>query len=64
MNGTNSLPETDVHTIRLCSECQMKLNSSIKYDNKKRLLALTKFFKDNDLTAELELMKKDLKSIQ
>ncbi|MEN2400933.1 Zn-dependent protease [Flavobacterium sp. MC2016-06] len=64
MNGTNSLPETDVHTIRLCSECQMKLNSSIKYDNKKRLLALAKFFKDNNLTVELELMQKDLASIQ
>ncbi|MEO8534628.1 MAG: archaemetzincin [Flavobacterium sp.] len=64
MNGTNSLSETDKNTSRLCSVCQKKLNSSIKYDNKKRLTALEKYFKDNNLKEELELMKKDLKSIE
>lgn len=63
MNGTNSMEETDSNSIRLCSVCQQKLNSSIKYDNKKRLLALEKFFKNNHLNEELKLMKKDLEGI-
>lgn len=63
MNGTNSLVETDEHTLRLCSNCQRKLNSGFKYDNKKRLLELEKYFKENKLTEGLEATKKDLKSI-
>lgn len=62
MNGTNSLPETDEHSIRLCSNCQRKLNSGIKYDNKKRLNELASFFQRNNLTDELQLMKKDMVS--
>jgi archaemetzincin len=64
MNGTNSMPETDTHSIRLCSLCQRKLNSGFKYDNKKRLIELEKYFKENNLTEGIEAMKKDLKSIQ
>jgi archaemetzincin len=64
MNGTNSMIETDFHSIRLCSLCQRKLNSSIKYDNKKRLIELEKYFKKNNLVTGAELMAKDLKSIQ
>ena len=64
MNGTNSMPETDTHSIRLCSLCQRKLNSGFKYDNKKRLIELEKYFKENNLTEGIELMKKDLKSIK
>jgi len=64
MNGTNSLEETDEHTLRLCSNCQRKLNSGLKYDNKKRLFELEKYFKKNKLTEGLQLMGKDLKSIQ
>lgn len=64
MNGTNSLSETDEHTLRLCSNCQRKLNSGIKFDNNKRLLELEKYFKRNHLTTGFELMEKDLKSIQ
>ncbi|KAF2516555.1 Zn-dependent protease [Flavobacterium foetidum] len=64
MNGTNSLEETDTKVIRLCSVCQQKLNSSIKYDNKKRLVELGEFFKNNNLKTEFELMKKDLESIE
>lgn len=60
MNGTNSLSETDESTIRLCSVCQRKLNSCIKYDNKKRLIDLEKYFKRNTLIDEFELMKKDI----
>lgn len=64
MNGTNSMIETDRHTLRLCSNCQRKLNSGIKYDNKKRLTELEKYFERNNLTTGKQLMEKDLKSIQ
>jgi len=64
MNGTNSLVETDEHTLRLCSNCQRKLQSGIKYNNEKRLTELEKYFKRNNLTSGFELMEKDLKSIQ
>ncbi|MCC9071401.1 archaemetzincin [Flavobacterium sp. F-65] len=63
MNGTISLQETDESSIRLCSFCQRKLNSSIKYDNKKRVIELGNFFKRNNLTDEFELMQNDLKKI-
>lgn len=64
MNGTNSMVETDKHSIRLCSLCQRKLYSGFKYDNVKRLKELEKYFKDNNLAEGLQLTKKDLKSIQ
>jgi archaemetzincin len=60
MNGTNSLPETDEHSIRLCSWCQKKLNTGINYNNKKRLSELANFFQRNNLIEELQLMKKDM----
>lgn len=60
MNGTNSMTETDSHSIRLCSLCQRKLNSGFKYDNLKRLKELEEFFKKNNLNDGLALMKKDL----
>jgi archaemetzincin len=64
MNGTNSMSETDKNFIRLCSVCQRKLNSCIKYDNKKRLTDLEKYFSKNNLTTELKLIKKDIATIQ
>ncbi|SHL09338.1 archaemetzincin [Flavobacterium chilense] len=64
MNGTNSLSETDSSSIRLCSVCQRKLNSCIQYDNQKRLTDLEKYFKRNNLTDGLDLMKKDIAVIQ
>ncbi|MEG1023061.1 archaemetzincin family Zn-dependent metalloprotease [Flavobacterium plurextorum] len=64
MNGTNSMVETDRHSIRLCSLCQRKLNTGFKYDNVKRLKELEKYFKDNNLAEGLQVTKKDLKSIQ
>lgn len=64
MNGTNSMSETDKSSIRLCSVCQRKLNSGIKYDNKKRLTDLDKYFEKNNLAPELQLMKKDIAVIQ
>ncbi|MCP2027294.1 archaemetzincin [Flavobacterium sp. HSC-32F16] len=60
MNGTNSMSETDRHSIRLCSVCQQKLSSCIKYDNKNRLTNLENYFKRNNLTEEYLDMKKDL----
>ncbi len=63
MNGTNSMVETDRHSIRLCSLCQRKLNSGFKYDDVKRLKELENFFKENSLDEGLALMKKDLEKI-
>lgn len=64
MNGTNSLPETDYHLARACSLCQRKLNSSIYYDNKKRLLELKNFFEKQHLNTELTLANQDLNLVQ
>lgn len=64
MNGTISLTETDNSAIRLCSACQRKLNSGIKYDNKKRLVELEKYFEKAKLNDATQLMKKDLEKIQ
>lgn len=64
MNGTNSMSETDKNSIRLCSVCQKKLNSGIKYDNKKRLKELEAYFKRNNLTEGLKLTRKDAAAIQ
>ncbi|WP_284462349.1 archaemetzincin [Chryseobacterium sp.] len=64
MNGTNSLTETDYHFARACSLCQMKLNSSIKYNNRKRLSELKIFFEKLHLNTELYLIQQDLKLLQ
>lgn len=64
MNGTNSMSETDRHSIRLCSVCQQKLSSCIKYDNKKRLTDLGNYFERNNLTEEYLDMKKDIDVIK
>ena len=64
MNGTNSLTETDYHLARACSLCQRKLNSSIHYDNKKRLLELKNFFEKQHLNIELTLANQDLNLVQ
>jgi archaemetzincin len=64
MNGTNSLTETDYHLARACSLCQRKLNSSIHYDNKKRLLELKNFFEKQHLNTELTLANQDLNLVQ
>ncbi|OXA97350.1 Zn-dependent protease [Flavobacterium oncorhynchi] len=64
MNGTNSMIETDRHSIRLCSLCQRKLYSGFQYDNIKRLNELEKYFRENNLVEGLQLIRKDLKSIQ
>lgn len=60
MNGTNSLAETDKSIARLCSKCQRKLNSNLKYDNRKRLKELAAFFSQNKLTKEFKLINADL----
>jgi archaemetzincin len=60
MNGTNSLSETDYHFARACSLCQKKLNSSLRYDHKKRLLDLKDFFEKQHLNSELVRSEQDL----
>lgn len=64
MNGTNSLTETDYHLARACSLCQRKLNSSIHYENKKRLVGLKGFFEKQHLNTELSLVQQDLNLVQ
>lgn len=60
MNGTNTLTETDYHLARACSLCQQKLNASIHYDNRKRLLELKNFFEKQHLNTEFSLSQQDL----
>ncbi|WP_336961379.1 archaemetzincin [Chryseobacterium contaminans] len=64
MNGTNTLSETDFHYARACSLCQRKLNSSISYNNKKRLLELKGFFEKHHLNSELARTQQDLNLLQ
>ncbi|SFN85090.1 archaemetzincin [Chryseobacterium oleae] len=64
MNGTNTLPETDFHFARACSLCQQKLNSSIQYDPKKRLLDLKHFFEKQHLNSELSRAELDLQLLK
>ncbi|MEY8761356.1 archaemetzincin [Chryseobacterium tongliaoense] len=64
MNGTNSLTETDFHFARACSLCQQKLNSSIRYDNRKRLTALKRFFEKQHLNLEIIQAENDLKVLK
>ncbi|WP_312301849.1 archaemetzincin [Chryseobacterium sp.] len=64
MNGTNSLTETDYHVARACSLCQRKLNSSIHYKHKKRLIELKNFFEKQHLNTELTLANQDLNLVQ
>ncbi len=64
MNGTNTLSETDFHFARACSLCQRKLNSSIPYNNKKRLLELKEFFEKNHLNSEFARTQQDLDLLQ
>ena len=64
MNGTNTLSETDHHMARACSLCQMKLNSSIHYDNQKRLLELKGFFEKQHFDSELSRAAQDLNLLQ
>lgn len=64
MNGTNTLSETDFHYARACSLCQRKLNSSIPYNNKKRLLELKGFFEKHHLNSELVRTEQDLNLLQ
>lgn len=59
MNGSNSLDESDRHTLRLCSECQQKLHWNISYNNKVRLKALIAFYRRNRLSGEQLYLEKD-----
>jgi len=59
MNGSNSLPESDKHPLRLCSECQKKLHWNIGYSNAKRLQGLINFLKRNKLQEDLSGHEKD-----
>ncbi len=64
MNGTNSMIETDKSILRLCSNCQSKLNSSLNYNNEKRLVELIGFFKRNNMKSDLMMMYADLNLVK
>lgn len=64
MNGTNNLTETDSHFARACSLCQQKLNSTLKYDNQKRLIELRDFFEKQNLNREFSRAETDLKFLK
>lgn len=64
MNGTNNLTETDSHFARACSLCQQKLNSSLKYDNQKRLTELRDFFEKQNLNSEFLRAETDFKILK
>ena len=59
MNGSNSLNESDLQPLRLCSECQKKLSLNINYNNKKRLTELVNYLKINDLKDDLPAAQND-----
>ncbi len=59
MNGSNNLPESDRQPLRLCSDCQKKLQWNIGYDNIKRLKELMQFLKDNQMQEDLLMLEKD-----
>lgn len=60
MNGANSLYETDESPNRLCTECQRKLYWNIMFDPGKRLNEIDSFLKQNELTADHQLIEKDI----
>lgn len=64
MNGTNNLTETDSHFARACSLCQQKLNSSLKYDNQKRLIDLKDFFETQNLNREFVRAETDFNNLK
>jgi archaemetzincin len=64
MNGSNSLPESDLQPLRLCTECQQKLQWNIGYDNKKRVSDLISYFRRNQLQQDLLYLEKDMKSAE
>ena len=59
MNGSNSLNESDLQPLRLCSECQKKLSFKINYNNKRRLTELVNYLKINDLKEDLPAAQND-----
>lgn len=63
MNGSNSLGESDRQVLRLCSECQQKLNWNIGYNNKTRLQALVEYYRRNQLQEDLLYQEKDLNAV-
>jgi archaemetzincin len=64
MNGTNSMLETDKSILRLCSNCQSKLNSSLKFSNEKRLKELICFFKSTGMKNDLMMLNSDLSVVK
>ena len=64
MNGSNHLVEVDSKPNRLCSECTAKLTWNINLDPVIRLELLSSFFEQNGLTADHQMMLRDLKTLK
>ena len=60
MNGSNSLSESDSQPARLCSVCLHKLYWNINFGNRKRLVALRNFFRENNFATEYRIAQKML----
>ncbi|WP_245970529.1 zinc metalloprotease [Pseudochryseolinea flava] len=59
LNGSNSLPESDLKPNRLCSECLHKLQWNLGFDIGQRNANLVAFFKQHGLLEDLLLAEKD-----
>jgi archaemetzincin len=56
MNGSNHINELDRNQLRLCSECQHKLNYRLMINAEVRLTEMLDFLKDNNLEREYEIL--------
>ncbi len=64
MCGSNSLSESDRHSLAFCPECHAKVIWATNTDIVKRFQKLIKFCKANKLKKETEFYEKELKAIQ
>ncbi len=63
MNGSNSLAESDLKPLRLCSVCQQKLRWNIGYNSLVRLKQLHKFLQSKGLVSDADELFSDLKLV-
>ncbi|KYP13362.1 archaemetzincin [Flavihumibacter sp. CACIAM 22H1] len=63
MNGSNSLAESDLMPLRLCSVCQQKLQWNLRYKNLVRLKQLKEFLQKKGLASDAHDLHKDLEVV-
>jgi archaemetzincin len=59
MNGSNHINELDRNELRLCSECQQKLNYRLMINAEVRLTQMLRFLQENNLLQELKVIEQD-----